>query len=444
MRVGVDTGLVVVGAIGAGGRVEYAALGDAVNTAARLQSQAAPGTVLVGEETHRLAEPLFSWGEPVTLTLKGKAAPVVAHPVEAAAEGAPTVRGLEGVETPMVGRERELAIGRAAVDAVLQGTGGILQLVGEPGIGKTRFLAELHDLVDEAPVQHAAATWIEGRCVSYGESMPYWPFRDLLHSWLGTSADEPELRLRVTLRRHVARLFEDRADQIEPYLAPLLGLEPDPREAAHLAELSPEALQYRTFEVVRTLLSRLADDGPVVVALEDLHWADATSLQLLERLLGDTEHAALLLVLTMRPERDHPAWRVKEEAARDLPHRFREIGLEALSGDAGRELLDALIGPDTLPPEMARRILEPAEGNPFFLEELVRSLADAGALVRDGDAWRFDHAVPIEIPPTVEKVILSRIDRLSPDAHTTLTAASVLGRQFGLPMLEALVAAMTA
>ena len=123
-----------------------------------------------------------------------------------------------------------------------------------------------------------------------------------------------------------------------------------------------------------------------MVALEDLHWADATSLQLLERLLGDTEHAALLLVLTMRPERDHPAWRVKEEAARDLPHRFREIGLEALSGDAGRELLDALIGRDTLPPEMARRILEPAEGNPFFLEELVRSLADAGALVRDGDA----------------------------------------------------------
>ncbi|MEO8475425.1 MAG: ABC transporter substrate-binding protein [Actinomycetota bacterium] len=440
VRIGVDTGLVVVGAIGAGSRVEYSALGDAVNTAARLQSHAAPGTVLVGEETHRLAGSLFSWSEPMALSLKGKQEPVVAHSVASAADGAKRLRGLEGVATPMIGRGRELAAGRAAVDSVLQGAGSILQLVGEPGIGKTRFLAELHDLVEEAPVQHAVATWIEGRCVSYGESMPYWPFRDLLHSWLSTSADEPELRLRVTLRRQVAQLFGDRADQIEPYLAPLLGLEPDPREAAHLGELSPEALQYRTFEVVRTLLSRLADDGPVVVALEDLHWADATSLQLLERLLEDTEHAALLLVLTMRPERDHPAWRVKEEAARDLPHRFREIGLEALSGDAGRELLDALIGRDTLPPEMARRILEPAEGNPFFLEELVRSLADAGALVRDGDAWRFDHAVPIEIPPTVEKVILSRIDRLSPDAHTALTAASVLGRRFGLPMLEALVA----
>ncbi|MGZ5129265.1 MAG: ABC transporter substrate-binding protein [Actinomycetota bacterium] len=439
VRVGADTGLIVVGAIGAGSRVEYGALGDAVNTAARLQSHASPGTVLVGEETYRLTEPLFSWGEPLTLTLKGKERAFVAHPVDAAPGGAQKVRGLEGVQTPMVGRGRELAIGRDAVDGVLEGAGGILFLVGEPGIGKTRFLSELHALVDEAPVVHGAPSWIEGRCVSYGESMPYWPFRDLLHSWLGTSADEPELRLRVTLRRHVTALFGERAGQIEPYLAQLLGLPADPKEAAHLAELSPEALQYRTFEVVRTLLSRLAEDRPVVVALEDLHWADATSVQLLERLLGDTEHAALLLVLTMRPERDHPAWRVKEEAARDLPHRSREIALEALSGDAGRELLDALIGVGTLPPEMARRILEPAEGNPFFLEELVRSLADAGALVREGDIWRFDHAVPIEIPPTVEKVILSRIDRLSPDAHTTLTAASVLGRQFGLSMLEALV-----
>ncbi|MGZ5292862.1 MAG: ABC transporter substrate-binding protein [Actinomycetota bacterium] len=439
VRVGADTGLIVVGAIGAGSRVEYGALGDAVNTAARLQSHASPGTVLVGEETYRLTEPLFSWGEPLTLTLKGKERAFVAHPVDAAPGGAQKVRGLEGVQTPMVGRGRELAIGRDAVDGVLEGAGGILFLVGEPGIGKTRFLSELHALVDEAPVVHGAPSWIEGRCVSYGESMPYWPFRDLLHSWLGTSADEPELRLRVTLRRHVTALFGERAGQIEPYLAQLLGLPADPKETAHLAELSPEALQYRTFEVVRTLLSRLAEDRPVVVALEDLHWTDATSVQLLERLLGDTEHAALLLVLTMRPERDHPAWRVKEEAARDLPHRSREIALEALSGDAGRELLDALIGVGTLPPEMARRILEPAEGNPFFLEELVRSLADAGALVREGDIWRFDHAVPIEIPPTVEKVILSRIDRLSPDAHTTLTAASVLGRQFGLPMLEALV-----
>jgi ABC-type transport system substrate-binding protein len=178
----------------------------------------------------------------------------------------------------------------------------------------------------------------------------------------------------------------------------------------------------------------------VVVALEDVHWADATSLQLLERLLADTETSALLLILTLRPERDHPVWRLKEAALRDLPHRASELALEALSGDAGRELLHAMIGPGTMPAEMERQVLEPAEGNPFFLEELVRSLVDADALVHDGDGWRFDHAVRVEIPPTVEQVIVSRIDRLSLPAHRALTAAAVLGRQFGLPLLEALVA----
>ena len=128
---------------------------------------------------------------------------------------------------------------------------------------------------------------------------------------------------------------------------------------------------------------------------------------------------------------------MKESAARELAHRTREIALEALSGDVGRELLYALVGAGTLPAEMERRILEPAEGNPFFLEELVRSLVDAGALVRGGEGWRFDHEVEVEVPPTVEKVILARIDRLQPDAHDTLMAASVLGRQFGLPLLEA-------
>ncbi len=439
VRVGVDTGLVVVGTIGGGDRLEYSALGDAVNTAARLQSHADVGSVLVGDETHRLAEAHFSWGEQVSLSLKGKSAPVAAWTVDAPLRGTQRPYLADGVHSQIVGRERELTVCRSAVDEVVQGRGSLLYLVGEPGIGKTRLMNELHDMVDEAPKTSRTSTWLEGRCVSYGESMPYWPFRELLHSWLGTSSDEPDLRLRVALRRQVSALFGDRAGQIEPYLAQLMALAVDPKEASHLAELSPEALQYRTFEVVRTLLARLADDGPVVVALEDLHWADPTSVQLLQRLVGDTEHAALLLVLTMRPERDHPAWRVKEEAGRDLPHRFRELSLQALTGDAGHALLGELIGRDTLPADMADRILEPAEGNPFFLEELVRSLVDAGALTKVGSSWVFDHAAPIEIPPTVEKVILSRIDRLSADAHETLTAASVLGRQFPLPMLEALV-----
>src|SRR5262245_43273672 len=440
VRVGVDTGPVVVGSIGAGSRVEYGALGDAVNTAARLQSLAEPGSVLVGEETHRRVAPVFAWSDPSEHELKGKAEPVTAYTVEGVVAAPGHARELDAVQVRLVGRGRELATATEAVDAELAGSGGILFITGEPGIGKTRLIAEVRghaEKADSADGPRRPALWIEGRCVSYGESMPYWPFRDLLRSWLGVLADEPELRVRVALRRSLDALFESRVLEVYPYLGAMLGITLEPEAEARLAELSPEALQYRTFAVVRELLSRLAADGPVVVVLEDLHWADATSLQLLERMLDDTESSAELLVLSTRPERDHPSWRVKEGAARELPHRTRELALEALSGDAGRELLHALVGEGTLPLEMEQRILDPAEGNPFFLEELVRSLVDAGALVSEGGGWRFDHEVEVEVPPTVEKVILARIDRLQPGAHDALMAASVLGRQFGLPLLEA-------
>ena len=435
VRVGVATGPVVLGTIGAGSRVEYAAFGDTVNTAARLEAAAAPGSVLVGDRTRREVEPLFEWSEAQSLQLKGKAAPITAWVVRSARAGHGRVRR-PGIQAPLIGRDRELATGMELATAVLEGTGGILFLSGEAGIGKSRLLDDLRGRFETAPPRSPAAPlWLEGRCVSYGESLPYWPYRDLVREWLGAGADDPELRVRIALRRNVERLFADRADEVYPYLGAMLGLALEPAAEARLAELSPEALQYRTFEVVAWLLRRLAEDGPVVVAIEDLHWADPTSLQLTEQLYRLTEEAALLLVLTQRTERDHASWRSRELALRTLPHRSRELALEALSG-GDRELLGALVGPATLPDWLEDRILGHAEGNPFYLEELIGSLADAGALVREGDAWRFDHEVPIDVPETVEKVILARVDRLAARDREVLMAASVLGRSFGLAFLE--------
>ena len=439
VRVGIDTGPVVAGSIGAGQRVEYSALGDAVNVAARLQSSAPPGGLLVGEATHQIVADRFLWRDGQALDLKGKADPVTAYALRGVAQGVASARSDSGAATHTVGRDHELARLRTAVDAVATGTGGVVVVSGEPGIGKTHMVREVREAFGAVTPQYGRSLWLEGRCVSYGGSIPYWPFRDLFRSWLGVGDDEPELRVRVALRRHLDRLPGVGAEEVVPYLAALLGLAPATGEAERLEELSPEALQYRTFEVVRTTLRRLADDGPVALAFEDLHWADPTSLQLLQELIGDTEHAALLVVCTMRPERDHAAWRLKEDVARMLPHRMHEVTLEALSGDAGQELLRALVGEGTLPPDVERQILDPAEGNPFFLEELVRSLVDAGSLVPDEGAggWRFDHAVDLHVPPTVEKVILARIDRLPPAASEAVVCASVIGRSFSLPLLQA-------
>jgi ABC-type oligopeptide transport system substrate-binding subunit/class 3 adenylate cyclase len=436
VRVGIATGPVVLGTVGAGTRVEYGAFGDTVNTAARLQAAADPGAVLVDRGTHRLVEPLFDWSEPRQLALKGKQKPTPAFAPRAARPVTGKPRGLEGVQTRLVGRERELAEGREAVEGVLSGAGGILFVTGEAGIGKSRLLLELRDAFESVPSQGGSPLWLEGRCVSYGDSLPYWPFRDLIREWLGAGPDEPELRVRVALRRKLGDLFEDRTDEIYPYLGTLLGLALEPDASARLAELAPEALQYRTFEVGRTMLERLAADGPTVVAMEDLHWADATSVQLLEQLLPTAEGAPVLFLLSQRNERDHPSWQLKEAAAREFPHLLREVPLEPLSEDADRELLQALVGQGTLPEALERRVLEEAEGNPFYLEELVRSLADVGVLAQVDDGWRFEREVPIEIPATVEKVILARIDRLSGECHDVLTAASALGRRFPLSLLE--------
>ncbi|MBA2296696.1 MAG: AAA family ATPase, partial [Actinobacteria bacterium] len=428
VRVGIGTGPVVLGSVGGGGRLEYGAFGDTVNIAARLQGAAPPGSVLVDAATRRLAGPVFAWGDELALELKGKAAPVVAYEVAAIAPGSTKSRGLEGVATAMLGRERELAAGLDALAGLRAGAGGIIFVTGEAGIGKSRLLHELQEAFE--------GEWLEGRCVSYGESLPYWPFRELLRGWLGLGADDPELRARITLRRRLEQLFGERAGELAPYFGALLGLTLEPEASVRLGELSPEALQYRTFEVVETLLERVAAERPIVLALEDLHWADSTSVQLLERLLALGERAALLLILAQREERDHPSRRLKEGATREYPHLTLDLRLEPLTGTAERELLHGLVGVDTLPEELEDRILDAAEGNPFFLEELVRSLVDAGALLREESGWRFDHDVPFEVPETVEKVILARIDRLPEACHDVLVAASTLGRTFGLPLLE--------
>ncbi len=435
VRIGAATGPVVVGEIGAGERVEYAAFGDTVNVAARLQAAAEPGTTLVDDATHAAVASLFDWGEVRELELKGKQATVRAWPVAGARHGPRRQRGLPGVEARIVGRERDLAAGREALDVLRTGRGGVLVTSGDAGIGKSRLLLELRSDAEQSGIR-----WLEGRCVSYGESLPYWPFRDLFRGdWIGAGADEAELRVRIGLRRRLEQLFGGAADERYPYLGTLLGLALEPEAQARVAQLSPEALQWRTFEVVGELFARLAEESPLVVAIEDLHWADPTSVLLLEQLLSLAEESPVLLVLSLRPERDHASWGLRETAAREFPHLLREIDLVPL-GDAGAELLAALVGAGTLPADLERRVLDAAEGNPFFLEELVRSLTDVGALERTDDGWRFDHEVDVEVPQTVERVLLARIDRLSPGSHAVLTAASALGRLFALPLLEGVIA----
>jgi len=431
MRVGIHTGEVVAGRVGAGGRVEYGVVGDTVNTAARLEAAAAGDGILVSEVTQRQVANHFVWGEPRSLQLKGKAEHVVAFPVTGLRE--PAQRGAAEPATPMIGREAEMRVLRELIDRLGGGSGAVLFIVGDPGIGKSRLAAELR--------QGSAATggyaWLEGRCVSYGESLPYWPYRDLLRNWLEASPTEPELRLRVRLRRKTDETFPGRSAEIYPYLATVLGLNLEPEAAALLKPLSPESLQFRTFEVFIELLERIAANGPVVISLDDLHWADPTSLALTERLLSLAEGAPIMLAISQRPETAHPSWLLKEKAAREYRHLFRELNLQPLERGSENELLAALAGNRRLPLTVVDGLLRYAEGNPFYLEQLVRSLIDSGSLVPENSHWELKAGETLEIPQTLEGVIIARVDRLEPEWREVLTSASVLGRTFGLELIEA-------
>ncbi len=434
VRVGVETGLAVLAPMGGARPIQFGAMGDAINTAARLEAAAGPGSMLVGPHTFDLVEPAFEWSDPVELSLKGKAGAVIAR--RPRARRAVGGRGAEPGGTRLVGRERELETVQRTLDELISGTGGVLLVSGEAGLGKTRLLAELRRRLERMSRRGGHARWLEGRCVSYGERLPYLPFQVLLREWLGVTPEHPENELAELLRERLLQLFGDRAPVLQPFLGSVLGLPPAAQDRALMAGLRPEDLQLRVFDAFRELVGRLSADGALLLAVDDVHWADAASVALLAHLLDLTDESPVLLVLAGRPEPGHPSWQLREEAIREHSHRSHVVELTALAGEADRELLRELVGGAGLPEDLERIVLERAEGNPFYLEELVRSLIDAGALVRKGRRWWFQRHAAVQVPESVEKLVLARVDVLSAEAREILCAASVLGRRFTRPLLS--------
>ncbi len=430
VRVGIETGTAVLAALGGTRPIEFGATGDVLNTAARLEAAADPGTMVVGPHTFEVVETCFDWAEPRELSLKGKAGVVLGH--RPLAVRSPDGRRRPAAEeAPLVGREPELAALTEALDRLRAGTGGVVVLSGEPGLGKTRLLRELRRRTEA----RSPSLWLEGRCLSYGQRLPYFPFQVLLRDWLGGAPDGADADLARRLEERVADLLPGRALDVRPFIASVLGIAQRPEDAARTAGLGSDDLQAASFGAVTELLRELTREAPVVLALEDLHWADATSLALTESLPVLAAECPLLIVLTARLDAQSTLARLATEASRRLPDRTVRLELSALAEEADRALLGALSGGAGLPPELERRMLERAEGNPLYLEELVRALVDAGALVRVNGGWRHDPRVQVQVPETVEKLVLARVDVLSPVARELLSAAAVLGRRFTRELL---------
>jgi class 3 adenylate cyclase len=436
VRVGINTGPVVVGIVGTQAASEYTAMGDTVNVAARMQASARPGSVLVTSSTYRFVGPLVEAVDVGQLELKGKSETVHAYEITGLREGAKHTRGLAGITSPMVGRAAELARLEQLFDIVKAGQGRVACIVGEPGLGKSRLLAELRAALER---HDHPPRWVEGQCLSYGEGLPYHLLLEIVRSIIGVTASSDEPVVANALNTFVdTHPVEDRQETYA-YLGHLLSLRLAPEMLARISGLEMETIKRynsATIQVVRAAVSK----GPLVLVCDDLHWADAASVETLLQVLTTVAGLPILFILSSRPERTSAGWRLLSGARDVYGDALTEMRLEPLSLDDSRTLVSNLLTVESLPEPTRDAILAKAEGNPFFVEEVIRMLIDRGAIIREGDRWvATDRVAGIEIPDTLHGLLLARIDRLPPESRRTLRVASVIGRQFGVTILEKLL-----
>jgi predicted ATPase len=334
-----------------------------------------------------------------------------------------------------VGRSAELATIDRALSQLADGAGSAIFVIGEPGIGKSRLVAETGRRARSGRYR-LPIRWLEARCLSYADNVPYGLFRDLIAGWLGPAPSDGA-------ERRISGLDGDaHPSQVDPTDAPYLELLLTGGRGDAQEVEDAEAVRERTFAAVESTLINLAASGPLVVSLEDLQWADPTSMTLTERLVDAVMRAPLVIIATARPEPGHASTDLIEAAVERLGPHAHTISLESFTDEERRALAASLPGAEALPDGIRRAILDATEGNPLFLEEQFRSLADTGMLVLDADGrWRFEARGGLRIPRTVERVLLARIDRLLPDEKEVLVAASVLGREFSLELVTGLVTA---
>ena len=442
IRAGINSGPVMVGNVGSDLRYEYTALGDAVNVAARMQTAAQPGTVLVTEMTRRLTGDTFDLDDLGEIEVKGKAEPIHVYRVLGRKAAPGRRRGLEsvGLDSPMVGRDEVLARLTSLLDVVAAGHGRMAFVIGEPGIGKSRLLAELKRAALSPP---SSVRWVEGHCLSYGRNLPYHLVVDLIRSILGISFAASEEDARAALDRELqASLGADAAEAADTgtYLAHLLGL---PLRSTETVKTDvPEVLQGRYVAATHRLLRGMSAKGTIVIVCEDLHWADAASIDVVRNLMPLATQLPILFVAAMRAETDSPGWALLGQARELFGDALTEIRLKALDETQSRTLVANLLEIESLPDHVRDLILRRAEGNPFFVEEVVRMLIDGGVIVAEGDRWVATAEVSgVEIPESLHGLLLARIDQLPESAKRSLRIAAVIGRQFPVRVLERIVGA---
>ncbi len=440
VRVGINTGLVVVGDVGSDLFMEYTAQGDAINIAARMEQTAKPGTIQVAEDTYKKVSGLFDF-EPIEgVTVKGKSDPVTVYRVLRVKEKPDRQRGFRGQETALIGRAHEIERISGALDALKQGRGQIISLVGEVGLGKSRLLRDAHRNwisggQDSRSFEKLPSSWNQAAGVSYESSRPYGLIQRLIRNFLGVSTSDSPAAIRKSLEETLTLSGEQNSAASVNLFEILLGVQ----ERTNGNQLEGETLKRAIHKEMLHTLGNLVQSEPTVIAIDDLHWSDQTSADLIEHLFQLVDSAPILFICAFRPDRSTPAWQIKQIAETNYAHRYLEIDLKPFSTDESNAFIDQLLNIVDLPIGIRQLILEKSDGNPFFMEEVIRSLVDNGVFIpgSTGDQWRVgSDVVDLTIPDNLHALLTARIDRLEDTAKRILQMASVIGRSFYHQVLE--------
>jgi class 3 adenylate cyclase/tetratricopeptide (TPR) repeat protein len=417
MRIGLNSGPVVVGSIGDDLRMDYTAIGDTTNFAARVEQVAKPGEVWMSQETRKITQGYFKEESVGEIPLKGKAQPQHLYRL---ISDLPDMRtrfavGLAKGVTDLVGRRPEMEALRSAYERVKGGEAKVLDVVGEAGVGKSRLVYEFQRVLgpDE--------TFFTGICVPYGRNINFLPVIDLVKACLGIveGMSEEEVGNRIMERAKNGLV------PMVPFYRNLLSLKvDDPR----FNVLDPEGRKYGTFEAVKNLILAISEEKPLVIFLEDVHWMDKISEEFFTYFSHCIHGHKILMISAYRPE-GAPPWAQGTH--------YQRLGLETLSFDASTRLVRNILSGLPLDPAIEKKIVEETGGNPFFVEEIVRDLLDRGDLVKSGDRYTGNRPIDqLEIPNTIQGVLAARMDRLSEDLRQTMQVASVIGRDFAFRILK--------
>jgi len=420
MHTGINTGLVVTGEVNLE-RGTHGIAGDTINLASRLSSLAKPGEILVNVDTCRQVEGHFACEYIETTTVKGKADPVQVHKVLSQRDKPVTIHRLSGLRADLVGRNVELAELSEAADNLRQGKGRVFSICGAAGTGKSRLVEEFKAGLDLEQIQ-----WIEGHAYAYSQDIPYFPLVDLLNRLLHIEENDSPEKVREKVESGLGSLVGNQ-ENIVPYVGGLYSL-----SYPGINDVSPEFWKSQLQKAILAILTALAEKAPTVFFLEDLHWADPSFVELLRRACLEIRQPAIVLCAY------RPTFSLfTGHQVSNIGKNYHDIQLQNLSLSVAQNMLESLLKTESIPSDLKRWVQSKAEGNPFYLEELVNSLIESDTLTSDNGSWKLTRTITeSDTPSSLHGLITGRIDRLDKQTKGILQKAAVIGRDFLYEILK--------